>query len=190
MDFLENLTVIQQNKITSSAVNYFIPWRSVWNMNSLTTRCRLIYDASHPTSTGVSLNSILPKGRNNMNRLAEIMIRWLVKTFHTDTRCYQMYLWENDLNPTKEPKIKIIKTPIYGVKPSGKQAERVIRETGKLMEANFPRQNKIINKNIYVDDCISDEDTHDLMCETTDGLKLVLSFDLNLPFPVLTNPKN
>ena len=88
VDFLENMTIIQQNKITSSAVNYFIPWRSVWNMNSLTTRCRLVYNASHPTSTGVSLDSILPKGRNNVNRLAKIVIRWLVKTcaFHTDIR--------------------------------------------------------------------------------------------------------
>ena len=204
VDFLENMTIIQQNKITSSAVNYFIPWRSVWNMNSLTMQCRLVYDASHPTSTGVSLNSILPKGRNNMNRLADIMIRGLVKTcaFHTDIRkmyntvkldedhwCYQMYLWENDLNPTKEPKTKIIKTLIYGVKPSGNQAERGIRETGKLMKANFPRQNEIIDNDIYVDDCRSGEDTHDLMCETTDGLKLVLILK-DLPFPVLTHLKD
>ena len=154
----------QQNKITNSPVNYFIPWRSVWNMNSLTTRCRLVYDASHPTSTGVSLNSILPKGRNNMNRLAEIVIRWLVKkhAFHTDIRkmyntikldedhwCYQLYLWENDLDPTKEPQIKVIKTLIYGVRPSGNQAERGIRETGNLMKANFPRHNPPSNGNLY-----------------------------------------
>ena len=97
----------------------------------------------------------------------------------------QMYLWENDLNPTKEPKTKIVKTLIYGVKPSGNQAERDIRETGKLIKANFPRQNEIIGNDVYVDDCISGEDTHDLMCETTDGLKLVLVLILkDLPFPV------
>ena len=79
-----------------------------------------------------------------------------------DHWCYQMYLWENDLNPTKDPRIKIIKTLIYGVKPSGNLAEMGIRETAKLMKANFPRQNEIINKDIYVDDCIRGEDTHDL----------------------------
>ena len=33
------------------------------------------------------------------------------------------------------------------------------------MKANFPRENEIIDNDIYVDDCISGEDTHDLMRE-------------------------
>ena len=39
VDFLENLTVEQQGKIMNSPINYFIPWQSVWNMNSLSTQC-------------------------------------------------------------------------------------------------------------------------------------------------------
>ena len=57
VEFLENLTTEQQEKIKNSPVNYFIPWRSVWNMNSISTSCRLVYDASQTTSTGVSLKS-------------------------------------------------------------------------------------------------------------------------------------
>ena len=75
VEFLDNLTTEQQQKIASSAVKYFIPWRASWNYNSKTTSCRLVFDASHPTCTGYSLNSLLPKGRNNMNRLVELAIR-------------------------------------------------------------------------------------------------------------------
>ena len=46
VEFFENLTIERQEKIKNSPVNCFIPWRSVWNMNSVSTSCRLVYDAS------------------------------------------------------------------------------------------------------------------------------------------------
>ena len=189
VDDFDNLTKEQQNKISSSPIRYFIPWRAVWNLNSKTTECRMVFDASHPTETGVSLNDILAKGRNNMNKLLEIALRWRIwpEAFHTDVRkmyntlvleeehwCYQLYLWNDELDPTEEPKWKVIKTLIYGVKSSGNQAERGIRETGRLMSAEFPRQHEIIQNDIYVDDCMSGElDAHqrEVTCE---GLKTSL----------------
>ena len=197
VDFMENLTVEQQGKIMNSPMNYFIPWRSVWNMNSLSTQCRLVFDASQSTSTGVSLNCLLAKGRNNMNKLVELGIRWQIRryAFHCDIRkmynttrlnedhwCYQLYLWDNDLSQEREPKVKVIKTLIYGVKSSGNQAERGIRETGNLMKEGYPRQNEMIHDDIYVDDCMSGEDRYDAVCETTDALKLVLNKG-GSPFP-------
>ena len=49
--------------------------------------------------------------------------------------CYQMYLWQNELDPNKEPEDKVIKTLIYGVKSSGNQAELGLKETAKLKKA-------------------------------------------------------
>ena len=160
----------------------------------ISTQCRLVFDASQSTSTGVSLNRLLAKGRNNMNKLVELGIRWQIRryTFHCDIRkmyntirlnedhwCYQLYLWDNDLSQEREPKVKV--TLIYGVKSCGNQAERGIRETGNLMKEDYPRQNEMIHNDIYVDDCMSGEDSYDAVCETTDALKLVLNkggFDL------------
>ena len=86
VDFLENLTEEQQSKVLDSEVQYYLPWRPVWNTNSVSTRCRLVFDASHLTASGYSLNSILAKGRNSMNKLVGITIRWQthVHGFHTD----------------------------------------------------------------------------------------------------------
>ena len=78
-------------------------------------------------------------------------------------------------------RFKVIKNLIYGVRASGNQAERDIRETGNLMKSEYPRQNEIINHDIYVDDCLSGEDTPEMAYDTTDNLKLVLNkggFDL------------
>ena len=189
VDFFENLTDDQQRKIESSEIQHFIPWLSVWNKNSKTTECRLVFNASHPTESGISLNDLLAKGCNNMNKLSEIGIRWQIwkYAFHTDVRkmynsilldenhwCYQLYLWQDQLDPIKDPKIKVIKTLIYGIKSSGNQAERGIRETGNLMKNEYPRQNEIISQDVYVDDCLSGENTLNQVYKTTDVLKAVL----------------
>ena len=52
VDYVNNLTDDQRKKIFSSKVQYFIPWRAVWNKNSLTTPCRPVFDATVPTETG------------------------------------------------------------------------------------------------------------------------------------------
>ena len=50
VDFVDNLPSNQKSMIMSSEVNHFIPWRAVWNLNSLSTRCRLVFDASMKTN--------------------------------------------------------------------------------------------------------------------------------------------
>ena len=83
VDLLGNLTVEQQRRIGNSPVNYFIPWRSVWNLDSVSMRCRLVCVASQSTSTGVSLNCLLAKGRNNMNKLVQLDMHFTA----TSARC-------------------------------------------------------------------------------------------------------
>ena len=190
VDFVDNLTIEQQNKIYSSKLLYYMPWRAVWNNNSISTPCRPVFDASQPTSTGVSLNQTLVKGRNNMNKLLQVVIRWSIRrcAFHTDIQkmynvirlledhwCFQLYLWQNELNPNIEPRTKCVKTLIYGVKPSGNQAERALRETSNQQKIEFPRQNEIVNKDVYVDDCLSGEDSHENARDIIEGLEIMLS---------------
>ena len=180
----------QRSMIENSEVKNFIAWRAVWNHNSVTMPCRPVFDASQPTSSGYSLNSILAKGRNNMNKLVEIFIRWSVCKFgfHTDIQkmynsvkldeeewCHQQYLWDDELNPDNQPRVKAVKTLIYGVKSSGNQAETALRRTAEIQKDEYPRCNDIIQKDIYVDDCLSGESTHDDVLSVTDDLKLVLN---------------
>ena len=189
VDYINNLTDEQRKCIFDSALQYFIPWRAVWNSNSISTPCRPVFDGSFPTETGLSLNNILAKGSNNMNFLVQVFIRWGIRRigFHTDIRkmynaikldsnywCYQLYLWQKDLNPTEEPEIKVIKTIIYGLTPSGNQAERAVREAANMQKDAYPRQAEIVNDDFYVDDCVSGEDTYEVAKKVTDDLGHVL----------------
>ena len=82
-----------------SPIKYFIPWRVVWKESSVNTPCRPVFDASLPTATGFSLNDVLAKGKNNMNKLVEIFIRWFtyLVAFHTDIKkMYSIRLRRDD----------------------------------------------------------------------------------------------
>ena len=189
LDFLKNLPSAIQQILRQSSIQNFIPWRAVWKTNSLSTPCRLVFDASQPRSSGYSLNRILAKGRNSMNKLVEIMIRWYSQKvgFHTDVKkmyntiklkqedwCFQRYLWQDQLYHQKNHEEKIIKTLIYGARSSGNQAERGLHQTSELSKDQYPEVNAIISKDVYVDDCISGEPTIESAMETADQMEIVL----------------
>ena len=189
VEYVSNLTEEQKKKLYDSPIQNFIPWSVVWKDNSLSTPCRVVFNASLPTNTGISLNDILAKGKNNMNLLVEILIRWRMHAygFHSDVQkmyntvklqeedwCYQRYIWHEDLDPKFIPKEKIIKTLIYGVKSSGNQAERGLRMTANLSKDEYPDVNQVVQKDIYVDDCISGVSLKEQLYERADELSVVL----------------
>lgn len=190
VEFVSNLSSEQQKRLNENVIQNYIPWRAVWKQNSVSTPCRLVFDASQVTATGYSLNDILAKGRNGMNKLQEIFIRWSMYRvgYHTDVQkmynsvklhedhwCFQRYLWDNQLNPNNSPVEKVIKTLIYGVRSSGNQAERGLRKTATLSQDTYPEIADVIKKDIYVDDCISGEQTYDTARQRADELELVLN---------------
>ena len=44
-----------------------------------------------------------------------------------------------------------------------------------MQKTEYPRQNEVISRDIYVDDCLSGEDSYEVARETTDGLEIVLN---------------
>ena len=75
VDYVRNLKPEQQEMLRRSEIQNFIPWRAVWNENSISVSCRLVFYASQPTASGWSLNDILARGENNINKSVEIVIR-------------------------------------------------------------------------------------------------------------------
>ena len=68
----------------------------------------------------------------------------------------------------------MIKNLIYGIKSSGNQAERGLHQTAKLQADDYPRENDVIQHDVYADDCLSGEDSEQKAFEVTDNLLLVL----------------
>ena len=189
VEYVDNLPEKEKKLVLASEPKNFLVWRPVWNLNSMTTSCRLVFDASQKDLGGCALNDILPKGINGMNKLINLLIKWSVhKTaFHCDIQkmynsiqldaahwCYQLYLWEENLDPSKQPRWKVIKTLIYGVVSSGNQAECALRKTAKLKEGQYPRASDIIHNDTYVDDTISGEKDPKACEKSVKELKMVL----------------
>ena len=190
VDYVKNLPTQTQLMLKNHQMQHFLPWRAVWKGNSVSTPCRVVFDASMATSSGYSLNDILAKGRNNLNNLQEILIRWSTKptAIHTDITkmyntiqlkesdwCYQRYLWQDGLELGKQPEEKIVKTLIYGVKSSGNQAEYGLRKIAELLEDNHPEVKKIVHQDVYVDDVITGEKDIKTAHARADELELVLN---------------
>lgn len=90
--------------------------------------------------------------------------------FHTDIKkmynslklvegdwCYQMYLWQKDLNINQEPEEKVNKTVF--VLSSEIQSKCGIRRTAQKQKDKFPRAHEIVCNDLYVDDGLSGENT-------------------------------
>ena len=189
VDYLEDLPPSDQEMILRADVKYIIPWRIAYNENSATTPVRVVLDATACPKGDYSLNDLLAKGSNNMNKMIEILIRWFSYryAFHTDiAKCYNsvkldkshwkyhLYFWHPTLDPN-HPMIKVLKTFIYGVKPSGNVAECAIRKTADLTKDIYPKAHRPIHEDIYVDDCASGTHTLEERHDVTEQILLALS---------------
>ena len=189
VDYLSNLEKSEHDMILNQPVRNFLPWRPVWS-DSVTTPCRMVFDASMSAKGGCSLNSLLAKGCNSLNNLQEILIRWTVHkhVFHTDVQkmynkvlldpshwCYQLYLFSPNLDLNDNPEWKVMKTLIYGVRPSGGLAECGLRKTVELSKAEFPLAYDPVINDTYVDDCISGTDSYEQSAKVMDQIECAVS---------------
>ena len=75
VDYVQNLSQEQQRMLSEMDMKYYIPRRAAWKQNAISTTCRVAFDASQIQNTGHGLNDVIVKGRSNMNKLIEIVIR-------------------------------------------------------------------------------------------------------------------
>ena len=129
---VSSLSVDLQKEVMTGG--YFIPWRTVYNTSSLSTPCRMVFDASSRTPGGESLNDILAKGQNKLAGLYGLLLRFragcaafsadismaynAIKLEEKDYK-YQKYLWIPDLEDDKQSIVMVVRTLIYGVKAAG-----------------------------------------------------------------------
>ena len=161
---------------------YNIPWRVVHKEGSLSTPCRLVFDASSATSTGNSLNSILAKGQNKLSKLLNLLIRFRSKEFaltgdismayngvklHPEDYKFQRYLWRQDLDPANPVVEMVVKTLIYGVRSSGNQTIAGFNVLADHCIEEFPEHSAgayVLKNEAYMDDLMDSEDSLE-MCQ-------------------------
>ena len=178
-----------QEELRRNPIQNFLSWRVVYKENSLTTPCRLVFDASQKTGSGYCLNDLVPKGINMLNKLTEMIIKWRVhlNAFHCDIQkmynaikllpkywCLQRYWFQEDLDPNIPPSEKIIMTIIYGVRSSGNQAQCALREVAEIFENEYPNVYEIIMKCAYMDDIMAGGHTPEESKKNQEDLNFVI----------------
>ena len=177
--FLSQIPEEELAKFINKEVQYFIPWRVVFQ-DSMTTPVRPVLDGSSNTrvrpdgSGGRSLNDLVCKGRIQSLNLLRLLLRFTIGLEAVTGDLSQFYyccslivqhwnlqrfLFRDDLDPNGELREGVIGALIYGVKCVSAQTEHTMEQLALAVEDNQPELAKFIRLCRYVDDL--GESSHD-----------------------------
>lgn len=154
----------------SQKVAYFIPHHGVVRESSLTTKLRVVFNASSPTTSGVSFNQLHMIGPTVQDDLVSILLRFRKYKYvlsadvekmyrqvivHPDDRHLQQILWRDD--PSKPMEAYQLNTVTYGTASAPYLATRCLRQVG--LDCTDKKIAGIIKHDFYVDDLLSGGDS-------------------------------
>ncbi|XP_046145685.1 uncharacterized protein LOC123989002 [Osmia bicornis bicornis] len=147
--------------------SYYLPHHGVFRDTS-STKIRVVFNGSHKTSSGYSLNDCLHSGPKLQNDLADILLRWRQYAFafsadvekmyrqirvHPDDQALQRILWRrNSSAPVSEFSLT---TVTYGLACSPYLALRCMRQLAIDNGNELPLARTILFTETYVDDVLS-----------------------------------
>ena len=171
--YLEELSKDELEKFMDKPVQYYLPWRLIYKLDSLSTPVRPVFDASTNTrkrpdgSGGRSLNDLLCKGKVDTLNLLKMVLRWMIgayalagdfKQFYCSCRLipedYNLvrFLYKPDLDPSSDPVEAVFKALIFGLKSASGQSECSKCKLAKHNEVQFPVVATLLQEGTYVDD--------------------------------------
>ncbi|XP_056637704.1 uncharacterized protein LOC130445841 [Diorhabda sublineata] len=172
---------------SKNELKYFIPHLCVIREQSISTKLRIVFDSSCPTSTGVSLNDITLKGYQVQPDLFDILCRFRLNKFtitsdvqkmfrqisiNTEHRFLQNILWRE--NPQQPLQCIELSTLTYGCNFSPFVATRVLQEIANNNSSNFSLAANALISETYMDDIISGTNSEHELIKLIQELKIVL----------------
>lgn len=151
---------------------YYIPHHAVFKPDSLTTKTRVVFDASAKSSTGVSLNDCMFIGAKQQDDLIDILIRWrkhkvvfkadIEKMYRqialdAEDQKYHTVVWRN--SPNEAIKEYQLNTVTFGTAAAPYLATRTLKQIAWDAEQTDPIGSAVIENDFYVDDLISGADS-------------------------------
>lgn len=151
---------------------YFLPHHCVLKPESLSTKLRVVFDASCKTTSGESLNSIMKVGPTIQKDLFSILMRFRSHRFALIADISKMYrqvrvdeeqtylqciLWRSD--PSHSLQVFRLKTITYGTAAASFLAIRCLQYLAQENVSSKPLGAKAILEDFYVDDMLSGADS-------------------------------
>lgn len=158
------MSPIPENK---SEKRTFLPHHAMFNESSTTTKLRVVFNASSPT-TGKSLNNILMVGPTIQPKLIEILLRFRQHLYVLTSNIVKMYrqmmirpeqrqcmLWRTKVSDPSTT--YCLNTVTYGISSAPFLAIRALQQLGYDAEATHPRAATVITQDFHVDDMITNQ---------------------------------
>lgn len=149
-------------------IEYYMPHHAVMKESSSTTKLRVVFNGSAPSSTGVSLNDILLVGPVVQPDLMAILLRFRTFLIAIITDIAKMYrqvtvkekyqslqriLWRDSTD--EKMRCLQLNRVIYGTASASFLATRCLLQLSQDEGANFPLAARAIENNCYIDDVMS-----------------------------------
>lgn len=171
---LKHMQVYNEEDSKNVVSDYFLPHHAVININSTTTRLRVVFDGSCKTNIGLSLNDALLKGPTIQEELITILARFRKHKFALSAdvskmyrqiwvdpqhRDYQKIIWrENSTEPLRTYRLN---TVTYGTVPASFLATGCLFKLAEEEYQVFPDACDAIKSDFYMDDYLGGSDTKD-----------------------------
>ncbi|XP_051173381.1 uncharacterized protein LOC127289470 [Leptopilina boulardi] len=167
----EKLNHMEVSKGKRDEGNY-MPHHGIIRESSITTKLRVVFDASAKTSTGVSLNETLMAGPQIQDNIATLLMRFrshpIALTADVEKMYRQFWIHEDDQKHQKilwrfredEPiRIYQLKTVTYGTSAAPFLAVRCLKQLAMDEGALYPEAARILIEDFYVDDLMTGADS-------------------------------
>ncbi|XP_059225803.1 uncharacterized protein LOC131997935 [Stomoxys calcitrans] len=153
--------------------HYYLPHHAVIKPDRTTTKVRVVFNASCPTSSGTSLNDILYPGPVLQNDLTLLLLRWRLYRYvfsadiekmyrqiriNKDHSCFQRILFRT--KPNEQIQDFELQTVTFGVNAAPYLAIRTLMQLAEDCSSSYPLASHIIRDDMYVDDVLTG--CHDL----------------------------
>ncbi|XP_018311119.1 uncharacterized protein [Mycetomoellerius zeteki] len=181
----EHMSLISEKESPTEVC--WLPHQAVYRTDSLTTKIKVVFDASSKTSNGNTLNDKLRIGPNLQNDLFDILIRFRAHQFvfsadieamyrqiqvKEEDRHLQRILWREE--PEQNLKAYVLNTVTYGTASAPFLAIKCLRELAQ-QEVTSPEAANVVRNDFYMDDVLSGASTKEeatkLREEVTELLK-------------------
>jgi len=162
---------MKENEITYTPTCY-LPHNGILKQDSITTKLRVVFNASQKTDSGYSLNDLMECGPKLHQDLLTLLIGWRRHKYVFTADCEKMYrmiliheedqhlqkiLWrESSQEPLKEYQLC---TLTYGTKAAPFLALRTLKQLAQDDAEKYPLAADVITNEMYVDDVCSGSDS-------------------------------
>ncbi|GFS62412.1 integrase catalytic domain-containing protein [Trichonephila clavipes] len=166
--YKEYLSLYEKFLQDGSGVAFYMPHHGVYHPEKSTTKLRTVFNASSPSKSGKSLNSIQFNGGLVQEDLFSIMVCFrkhkyafttdIEKMFrmikiHPEQTCLQRILWKKGIG---EPiKTYELTTVTYGTVSAPYLATRTLKQLAMDEANNFPLEAPVVLSDCYMDDILS-----------------------------------